>query len=108
MRCNECGADNMEGADPCWECGAPLRPAQERSSQYGWVVWALLGAGGLAIAIMLGASGPRGGAATASPTGPSAVASASAGATPSAGASGSVGATGGAPGPSAESTAAAP
>lgn len=61
MRCASCDAENMEGADRCWECGAFLRKVEAGPSAGSWIIWAVLGAAAIGIAVMLVMSGTQGG-----------------------------------------------
>lgn len=52
MNCPSCDAENMDGADRCWSCGASLKDNPEAAanrSSTSWVIYALLGVAGVLI-----------------------------------------------------------
>lgn len=59
MQCPSCGAENMEGAPSCWECGAAFGEVRQRA-RGGWLVWVLLGVGAVVLAGMLLTAGQGG------------------------------------------------
>jgi hypothetical protein len=71
MKCPGCDAENMEGSDRCWQCGASFRAdSREGRPKSAWVIWLAVGIGGVALVFLLfsagngrgGGSGSGGGA----------------------------------------------
>ena len=73
MLCPSCGAENMDGASTCRECGYSLIE-QAAPSRNGWILWAVLALAVVVFAGMLlssgsGVSGGGGGASSVTATG---------------------------------------
>ena len=67
MDCPQCGSDNMQGAEKCWQCSTRLSPAPEPRSRNNMIVWAVMGAVAFGVVVMLfvatsGGGGGSGGA----------------------------------------------
>lgn len=61
MKCKECDAENMEGAERCWDCGARLTAEKPAGPKNGWVMWVVLGAGCVLLIAAVLLSGSHGG-----------------------------------------------
>jgi len=48
MQCPGCGAENMDGASTCWECGSSMAPSSDRPGR-AWLLWVFVGLAGLAV-----------------------------------------------------------
>ncbi|MEI7813913.1 MAG: hypothetical protein WCJ13_03880 [Coriobacteriia bacterium] len=53
MNCPQCGAENMRGAEKCWQCGTRLNAEPEPRSRNSVIVWSVMAAVALAAILML-------------------------------------------------------
>jgi hypothetical protein len=81
MNCAQCGAENMQGSEKCWKCGATLRVHSEPRPRSSWILWSSLGVVVLLGILMLFAAGGGGGAGAGGSSGASVLSSQTATAT---------------------------